>query len=1074
MKKFVLSLIPILVFIPALFAQTAELSGYVRDRSGGAVAKASIKVSNSANGISRTTLTAESGLYRFALLQPGIYDFDVTAEGFQKQSRTGIRLHVGDRVVLDFTVEVAKVETSVTVAAGTSEMPVVSPDNPTVSTLMDARQMQAIPLNGRALDKLILLTAGNMGTNAGQPRIGGTPLVGGSFWTVDGIPYQDVALGRAVPTASVGLGQFPSVDNLEELKIDSSLAKAEYDGPVAVSILTKAGTNQFHGTAFWFNRNREFAARPFFSSPTQLKPVFNRNEFGGVFGGPVIRNRTFFQFSYEGMRRRTARTVALSVAPANLRNGDFTGLSELRDPLSGLPFPNNRIPTARIDTRSSQLQAYVPSANAAGTGPAGTGINYYGMVGEYINHDRFSLRLDHNFNDRNRATVSLNSSDSSPTFASYGTPANYGNLSDTGRKTRTGSLALNSTLSPRAYNEFRYSYFMNMEMYQGQNLNFNPGTIFPGLYQPLTIGGLPTVSITGYQGISDYGGASGFAPQITNQFSDNLSRSFGVHNVKTGFDFALVRQSRPPNTEPPAFGSFSFNGRYSNNPYADFLLGYPVTTSRSQPSLISLLHYARFAAFVQDDWKVTPSLTLSLGLRYVTQTAPQERDGNMSNFDPATGRFVVRSVGGKVPAMSIPRILAAYPIGKSEDIGWGSDMMVTDWVNFAPRVGFAWRADRTGRTVIRGGYGIYYNYVYHGYGLFGTFFANPPFQLSETFEAAAGNTPSLTLADPFPGAGTINSNPRVLAVQRNLRLGYSQQWNLTVERELARSLGVRVSYIANKGNNLTRSQNNWNLPRTQAAGTIQSQRPYQPWSDIPVLLFDGQSITHQMQTELTQRFRSGFQIQASYTWNKSLDNLPDAGRTQNPYDYRADRADSDGIRHHAFYTSALYELPFGRGKQLLSSGSPALLWVVGGWNLSGSLQLMSGAPFSVTFSPTQAGWYATRADVVAGASLYASNRSAAQWLNPAAFREPAPFTFGNASRNLLFGPGLRQIDLGLFRNIPIRDKAQLQFRAEAFNFSNSISLGTPGANISAPQNLGIIRSSQTAERNIQFGLKLTF
>jgi len=1059
---------------PSVLAQTAELSGFVRDTSGAVVTKATVKAVSTSTGRSQTANSDESGLYRFSLMQPGVYDFDVTANGFQKQVRSGVRLHIGDRVQLDFVVEVETIQSSVTVEADGGSMPAVSGDSPTVSSLVDSRQLQAMPLNGRSLDRAILLVAGNVGSSADQPRIGGTPPVGGSFWTVDGIPYQDVALGRAVPTAGVGLGQFPSLDNLEEVKIESSLAKAEHDGPVPISILTKAGTNEFHGSVFWFNRNREFSARPFFLNAATPKPVFNRNEFGAVIGGPVIRNRTFFQFSYEGMRRRTASSVALSVAPQALRDGDFGGLDAVLDPLSGVPFANNRIPVSRLDARSRLLQDFVPLPNAQGTGPAGTGVNYYSTVGEFINHDKLSLRIDHYFNERHSLTSNLNHSDSSPTFAAYGGPANFGNLSDTGRRTKTGSLALNSSFHSTLHNEFRYSYFMNMEMYQGQNTDFNPATIFPSLYQPLTIGGLPTVSITGYQGVRDFGGASGYAPQITNQFSDNLTKTFGSHALKAGFTAAWVRQSRPPNTEPPAFGSFTFNGRYTNNPYADFLLGHPVSTSRSQPSLISLLHYGRFGAFVQDDWKMHPQLTLSFGLRIVSQSAPAERDGNMSNFDPVTGTFVVRSVNGEIPSMSIPRIMQAYPIGKSEDIGWGSNLMVADKANYAPRLGFAWRPFGDGRTVVRGGYGVYYSYVYHGYGLFGTFFANPPFMLSETFEANAGTTPSLSLANPFPGTGAIGSNPRLLAIQRDLKLGVSQQWNLTVERELSPGLGVRISYIGNKGQNLTRSQSNWNLPAVQAPGTIQSQRPYQPWSDIPVLLFDGQSITHQMQTEVTQRYRNGFMLQASYTWNKSLDNLPNAGITQNPRDYRADRGNSDGIRHHAFYATALYELPFGSGKALLSSDNTMSRMLIGGWSLSGSAQLLSGSPFSIGFTPTQAGWYANRADVVPGADLYPENRSAARWFNPDAFRTPQPFTFGNSARNMLIGPGSRSVDVAVLKDFTIRENLRLQFRAEAFNVTNSVSLGTPAANISTPQNVGVIRSSSVPARNIQFGLKVIF
>lgn len=1073
MKRAVICSLLVFLFLSTAPAQTttATLLGTVRDTSGAVIPQTSVTATNHGTNLRITAMTDGAGNFVLPNLPPGMYRLRMEKRGFRGLDVASVLLTSAASVRHDATLEPGAVEQSVNV---TASVPVVTTDASGVTSRMDSRQIVSFPLNGRTLDRLIQFTAGNVGTNAGQPAIGGAPRIGGAFWTVDGIPYQDVALGRAVPTSDFGLGQFPSIDSIEELKIESALAKAEYDGPVPVSLITKSGTNEFHGTAFWFNRNREFAARPFFLSPASPKPVFNRNEFGGVLGGPLWKDHTFFQFSYEGMRRRTARSIALSVATAAMRAGDFSGLGAIRDPLSGVNFPNNRIPESRLDPRTVSLQQFIPLPNATGTGAAGTGVNYFDVVGQKIDHDRPSLRVDHFLADKHRLTVNLNYANSSPTFLAVGTPPNYGNLADNGRRTKTGSLGLNSAISPSLLNEFRYAYFMNMEFFQGQNKDFNPSTIIPGLYQPLSIGGLPTVSVAGFQGLSDYGGAEGLAPQITNQFSNNVTKIAGRHALKAGGDFALVRQSRPPNTEAPSFGQFSFNGRYTGNAYGDFLLGFPVSSARARPSLVSLLHYQRYSAFLQDDWKVTSRLTLNLGLRYVGQTGPEERDGSQSNFDLATGRFVVRSVAGAAPPLSIGRLLDAYPIGKSEDIGWGSTLISGDNDNFAPRFGFAFRPFRDNRTVIRGGYGLYYILAYHGYGLFGTFFANPPFFLSESFEAAAGNTPSLSLANPFPGTGAISANPRVLAVQRNLELGYTQQWNLTVERELLANVGLRLSYVGNKGNNLHRSQTNWNLPRVQRPGTIQSQRPYQPWGDIPALTFDGQSITHQLQVELTQRYRNGLQFQTSYTWNRTLDNVPSAGLTQNPYDYAMDRGDADGIRHHAFYAAAVYDLPFGSGQRYLNSSQAWSKYLTGGWTVSTAIQAMSGSPFSVTFNPTEAGWYATRADVVAGASLYPADRTADRWFDPAAFRVPQAFTFGNSARNILFGPGLRNVDLSLFKNVPLSESWRLQFRAEAFNLPNSLSLGNPSANISFPQNVGIIRSAQNTERNLQFGLKLLF
>jgi hypothetical protein len=349
---------------------------------------------------------------------------------------------------------------------------------------------------------------------------------------------------------------------------------------------------------------------------------------------------------------------------------------------------------------------------------------------------------------------------------------------------------------------------------------------------------------------------------------------------------------------------------------------------------------------------------------------------------------------------------------------------------------------------------------------------NPPFLLSETFEAPPGRTPSLTLAQPFPGSGAISPNPAITTVERDIRNSLSQQWNLTVERELLKNLGLRVSYIGNKTSHLPWYNFSINVPEQQAAGALQPRRPYQPWSDILLLAGGGDSTIHQLQVEAVQRYSLGLTFQAEYSWNRSLDNVPIVGGTNNPYNRSADRGNSDQIRRHIFSLAYSYELPFGPGKPL-ANGSGLLGKVIGGWQLAGITYLRTGMPFSVTFNATQAGWFSGRANLVRDPKLPRSERSITRWFDPSAFAVPAPFTYGNSARNLLFGPGDIVVDLSVQKDTKIKEAVTVQFRAEFFNLPNHPNFGNPAANISVPSTVGGIFGAGDP-RQIQFGLKVLF
>ncbi|MEX2261812.1 MAG: TonB-dependent receptor [Bryobacteraceae bacterium] len=1059
----------VLLSASALLAQstTGTLVGTVVDSSGAVLAGATVRVTNEGTGFTIDTTTNAAGDYTVVNLPAATYKVHVEFSGFRPVDITGIRLLLNTTVRTDVGMEPGALEQSVNV---TASAPVVSSETASVASVVDSHSVVTLPLNGRTLDRLIMITAGNTSDSPSNPKLGGSLHWGGNFFTIDGVAFNDLGNGGAAYSYRTALSTTPSIDTIQEFKVETNNAKAEHEGSAAISIISKSGTNEFHGSLYEFNRIRSLTAKNFFATG-QPKPAFVRNEFGAAVGGPIIRNKTFFFGNYEGLRQRTANTPFLSYATPAMRGGDFSGLAPIRDPLSGLNFEGNRIPASRIDPRSARLLEFVPLPNSPGTGPAGTGQNYVTSVGNIIDVNRYTARVDHQIDSHNSINASFNYSKGSPYFVYNGGPETFGNFSDGGYITKSASLGYNRSISPTTLNEFRYAYFNHASIRIGQNKDFNPASLFPQLYQPLPIGGLPNVSIFGFSGIGDSGG-SDRAPQITQELTDNFSFIRGSHTFKTGVDIAFGRVSTNPSAGGSAFGSFNFLGRYSNNSFADFLLGHPVSSSRATPGLVNLLYNTRYGMYFQDDWKVSSRLTLNLGVRYTLQTATQERDGSFANFDFGNGNYVIRSENGQLPRLAVPRLLEAYPYVTSEDNGWGSNVLLSDRNNFGPRFGFAYRPFTDSKTVIRGGYGIFYNIIPVYIGIRQISLTNTPFLLSEQFEAAAGNTPSLSLANPFPGGGVLSPNPNITAVNRDVRNTYAQQWNLTVERELAANLGLRLSYIGNKATSVPWYVYERNLPITQTPGTIQSQRPYQPWASIAALDTNGNAVTHQLQVEAIRRYQNGLYLQVNYTWNKSLDNVPIVGGPQDPYNAALSRGPADTVRNHVFYASSTYELPFGPGKRFLTAGGAAGK-LLGGWGLSSIVQLRSGTPFSVGFTATQAGWYANRANVVSS-DFYPSNRGIEGWFNPAAFATPAPFTFGDSARNMLYGPGQIIIDLSVLKDTAITERVTAQFRAEFFNFPNHPSFGNPAANISVPATVGKIRGTTVDPRAVQFGLKLLF
>jgi Carboxypeptidase regulatory-like domain len=1059
---------------------TGTILGSVTDITGAAVTGASIVVVNDATN---AEYKAVSGASEFTVtnLPPGHYSVRAELTGFRPSITKDITLLANRTERVNIVLSPGSVNQTVEV---TASAPVVNSENATVGNILQSDAITTVPLNGRTVDRLIRISAGVSTDNANNPRVAGSPYWGGISFNVDGVGYNDSGNGGGAYSYKHGLSTQPSVDAISEFKIDSNSMKAEFESGVSVTVVTKGGSNEVHGSALWFNRNREYAAKNFFQTG-QPKPAFNRNEVGATVGGPLVKNRLFFFGSFEDLLERSSLTTSgLSVPTDAMKNGNFAGLATIIDPTTGVAFPNNQIPANRIDPRAQALAGRYPQPNLPGASN-GSLQNYIASIPNKYDVYRFGLRLDYKASDNDSFYVNLNYSKGDPYFVAQNYPQGYGSWENGGYTTKSLNATYTHTFSPTVVNEARFGFLSHASARQGMNKDFDPRSLFPGLY-PVDYGGLPYINITSYSPIGDYGGAQ-VPPETTPQYIDNLTWVRGKHTIKTGLDFAIYRVSSTPSVaglgsglvNNAGLGRFDFTGRYTTstptaapaNAFADFLLGDPNTTYRSSASPAEVFSSTRYSAYVQDDIQVSSRLSLSLGLRYMVQIPWSERDGRMAQFDSASGKLYL--AGSQLPPGAQPALVNAYPITFASALGLSNTLIQTDSNNWQPRVGIAYRPFGNGKTVIRSGFGVYTSFlpVFIGFRQLG--FSNPPFLLAETFESAAGRTPTLTLANPFPGNGTISPNPSITAVQRNLKNADSYQWNFTVEHELARNLGVRASYVGNRSAHLPWYNYPINLSQQQIPGTLQPNRPYQPWADILALASGGDSTMHQLQLEGTKRYSSGLTFQLEYSWTSSLDDTPTVGGPQDPYNVSADRGFTDGVRKHVFTLAYSYELPFGRGKSLLSNAGPAMNALVGGWEIAGITYLRTGTPFSLSITTTQTGWRATRPNAVRSGELSRSERTINRWFDPSGYSLPAPFTYGNSARNSLFGPGDMVFDVSFLKNFSILERVKAQLRGEFFNFPNHANFNNPATNISVPSTVGRITSAGDP-RQVQFGLKFLF
>ena len=1073
LKSSILSLLALMIvgMSVEVYAQTAQITGRLSDSSGAVIPGARVGVTNEKTGIGRETVSNNEGYYTIPLLPPGEYRVSVRKEGFKPLVQVNVVLNVEQVARLDFTMQPGELSETVTI---TSDAPLMNTETSSVGQVVDNKTVVTLPLNGRNYSQLAVLAPGAT-PNPGSRTEDGFSLNGNRLfqnsYQVDGADNNNYIFGVDTNTTQA---LRPSVDAIQEFKVETANYSAEYGRAAGgvISVAIKSGTNNLHGSAFEFLRNDKLDAANFFANRNRLrKPPLRYNQFGGTVGGPVWKDHTFFFFSYQGTRIRSSDTAVVTVPTADQRRGIFgtTNIFHPGNVVNGAraQFENNTIPVSRMDPVGLKLAALYPNPNQPGA------VNNYASIQRQTDDaNQYDVRGDHSFDPAHKVFARYSRSDRGRIRSSiFAAPGNGGAFATQplNQMPQAWSVAGGYTwvVSASAVNELRINYTKN----NSEQLALAPKSLYEEFgikgvpaFDGLT--GLPTINVTNYTGLGD----RTFAPNPKQakmfQISDGFSLTKGEHGMKFGGEFwQLLGYAGTSNT---ARGSLTFNGQFTSrvpgtgigNAIADLLLGQTSNAQLTTRQIVNM-ESQNYGVYFNDNWKVSPRLTLNLGLRYEFMTRFVERDNRHASFDlnpgsPTYGTVVLARDGNhRARTFSDP-----------------------DRNNFAPRLGFAWKV--TDKTVVRGGGGIFYGGV--GYYAVGqTTAASPPFFLNITYPTATtAAISSLVLANGFPADALSLSrvvNPATGAQLYNYPFPTVYQGNLSIERDLFAGFVGTVAYVGNSTTHLN-GQIDMNAP-VPGPGAVNPRRPFPTFGAINLFTGFGHSSYNSLQLKLERRFRNGFSFLSSYTWSHALDNTQDTEDTtiatlpQNQFNTNAEKSSSGYDLRHRSVTSIIYDLPLGReGKWL--SGSKAARAILGGFQLGGIFVMQTGQPVN----PGVAGNPANttnpiRPNRLADGNLPRGERTIDRWFDKTAFAVPAAFTFGNSGRNVLVAPGLINLDLLVARNFTITDRTRLEFRGEFYNATNTAHFGRPNAVIGSPQ-AGTITNTATPNRQIQLGLRLVF
>ncbi len=1048
-------LAPTLTYAQATFG---TITGTVMDPSSAAVPNASVTVRNQDTGLARTVATDVRGQYEVTHLNPGTYAVTAEAAGFRKFEHLDLVLRSLQTARVDVNLEVGAAGSEITITAGT---PVVETDAPSISDVKTAKELRDLPLN--TLNSVLLNTF-LFSTPTGYQTAGSKFSMGGArgtqlYYNIDGISANSPAFGVQNSPAE------PSVESIAEMKFNMVENKAEFGEVTNVTAITKSGQNELHGRLFEQNTTSALNARPFFAASKGQNII---NDFGFSVGGPIKRNKTFFFGAYEGFRQRVPAILTPSVPTVKMRAGDFSQLlagarpTVITDPSTGQPFPRNIIPPDRLSSAALKWQElFFPQPNFGP--PDLTVANFRGTYPQQTRQDQFDVRVDHYFSPRHTIYSRFSYKRLQPHAIDSGVPPELAGYRINVRNGRLAAVSDTWTVSPRLINEFKLGFARGYNPREGdltgQALIDQLG--IQGLQrQPNDVRNIPNVSISNF--VSIFQVAKEAPAENTFQAIDQVTYLRGSHTFKTGIEY---RPQQYNNYVYPSFGTYSFTNRFTGYSYADFLLGLPQTTSRTYPRPSQAARFWFLSGFVQDDWKVSSRLTLSYGLRYEYDKPPVDKFDTIFNFD--NGRIVVPNQTVRDRFVN-PLFPQQIPIVTAADTGFPERALRRpDRNNFQPRFGFAYRPFAGNKTVVRGGYGIYNDDLTAD--LFSQMYGGP-YALTETFtNSVTAGQPLLTFQRPFLGQGTTGSVD-LNAISVNLRNPLIQQWNLTVERSLTSDTGLRISYIGTRSTGLIYGRN-INQPFPSAVPFNQNRRPYPLFRNITYRDNGGSQTYHALSMQVSRNFSKGLSFDAAWTWAKNLTDADEVGTTEggptleNAYDRIRERADAQYSPRHRLVTTAIWEIPVGKGRRFANRGGLPD-WILGGWQLSATYNAQTGEYMTPTFSgsdPSNTQTLGGVPDRIGNGNLPVDQRSLNRWFDASAFVTPPNGRFGNSGRNILEGPGRQALNLGLFKSFRPTEKTSLRVQATFTNALNHPNFNYPNLNISAPASVGTITSVQTRD-----------
>jgi hypothetical protein len=1059
--KFFRVVLALLVFSAAAVGQdiNATLRGVITDPSGAVITNATIQITNIEKGISRTFTTNKNGEYEAPQLPPQAYSITVTAPGFKTQVRTQYTLQTAQEARLNFQLTLGESTQQVVVSADAS---LLQTEDTGASEVIDEKKVQELPQNGRNAFSLALLAPnvyGSLGSTTYS--VAGNPSVNNNY-LLDGVQNNDRTTGS--PTLK------PSEDGIQEFRILTGQYSAEYGRQSGGQVImtSKSGDNFYHGTLYDYARDNATDARNYFS--TTGLPPFTQNQFGASAGGPFHKNHTFFFGTYEGLRQ-TKDAVSVSTVPTDKeRDGDFSELATQvnPNPINFNGTPTTAIPSEQITSTSKALLAYLPSPTTSALSN-----NYTFNSVSSQKYNQFSVRVDHVLSSKDTAFGTYQfynsytvSAGSLPLFGSTA-PA----------RDQVISLAEDHSFTPNLINEARIGYnrWVALNISQANSLGDvisqvgipQDGTNGLAPTTPQT-GGVPYVTTTGYA-------TFGTAPNLpqsrwdnTFNYVDTLTWNHGKHTVKAGFDIEHFYKHSFFVTDNT--GYFTFNGQFTGNAFADYLIGGLRTTqfALGDPNQHPYTNAASF--YGQDQWKVLHSLTLNFGVRYESFTPQKERNNKLGTFDTSDGTLL----DGQGNRWSVDTTTGN--LQRVGDAHLGDTIYKMPHLNFAPRVGFDYRF-LNDTAVIRGGYGIYYDQLVVGNGEYQNYGLGPPYILIKSFTNQTGNAPA-TWSNPFP-AGVSGGSVSPYGINENLPTPYRQQWSFGIQKEVVRNLLVEVSYLGSNGTHLP-LRYNINQP-TPAAGSIQARRPYPLWSTVTWLNDVGTSSYNALTLRAERRFANGFSFLTSLNWAKSLDlgTTASSGTSpQNPLDLHAEWGPSSYDARLRYIATFIDELPFGSGRRFLASSNPVVRSIISGWEATAILTLQTGNPFNVTTSKDISNTGGSNRPYQVGDPTKGAPHKLGQWFNTAAFTNVNPagaavYAYGNTHRDNVYGPGLENLDAGLFRSFRITEHVSTQVRAEAFNALNHPSFSNPTSDANSAT-FGVISSTVSTARQLQFAAKIRF